>query len=283
MEDVIKIIVVDDESLIRKSIAFEFAHNKQKIITEVENDKDIVKEIKLLNTIGTRKDLFDFMNDPKNEKPDYILLDMQFPSQAEPTGGISVTKEITKNGYCNEHGKPVKVVIITSRFDYPGPDEINRDSKVLEIGKVIIDSLEAGAKAFVSKNASEGFEIENFIRAIACLERGEDYYFNYPVLRTIFENATNYISLRSSYRNTASISLESREKQVIIGLAKGETGIQIAKRIYGKADETQIKAVQNIQKNIADKLNKGDNKAPSIVARAILCGLISEKDVNDPE
>ena len=37
MRDYINIIVIDDESLIRKSIAFEFMHNKQTITEELNN------------------------------------------------------------------------------------------------------------------------------------------------------------------------------------------------------------------------------------------------------
>ena len=151
MRDYINIIVIDDESLIRKSIAYEFSHNKQEISVAAKDDTFYTKEIRLLGTFGTKSELFEFLDNPANEKPDYALVDMQFPSQAEPTGGITLTREILEGGYTNQDGGEIQIVIITSRFDYPAEDEINRDQKIKDINKVIVDSLVAGAKAFVPR------------------------------------------------------------------------------------------------------------------------------------
>ena len=280
MHDYINIIVIDDESLIRKSIAYEFSHNKQEITVAAKDDTFYTKEIRLLGTIGTKSELFDFLDNPDNEKPDYALVDMQFPSQAEPTGGITLTKEILGGGYTNQDGDDIKIVIITSRFDYPAEDEINRDQKIKEINKVIIDSLMAGAMAFVSKNATEGFEIENFTRAIACLERGERYYFNHPVLQTLVESASDSVQHNFySLKQCMNYNVTMRERELLIGLARGETAVQVANHIYGRSDDSQIKSVQNLQRSIADRINNGDNKAPALVARAIFLGIITEDDV----
>lgn len=280
MRDYINIIVIDDESLIRKSIAFEFMHNKQTITVLAKDETTFTKEIRLLATFGTKRELFDFLDNPNNEKPDYALVDMQFPSQAEPTGGITLTKEILGGGYTNIDGDEIKIVIITSRFDYPSEDEINREQKIKEINRVIVDSLEAGAKAFVSKNATEGFEIENFTRAIACLERGEKYYFNHPVLQTLVDSAQDNVQQNFyTLKQRKNYDLSPRDMELLIGLARGETAIQIANRIYGKADDAQIKAVQNLQRTVAERINNGDNKASALVARAIFLGILTESEV----
>lgn len=280
MRDYINIIVIDDESLIRKSIAYEFMYNKQTITVSAKDDTTFTKEIRLLATFGTKSELFEFLDNPENEKPDYALVDMQFPSQAEPTGGITLTKEILGGGYTNIDGDEIKIVIITSRFDYPSEDEINRDQKIKEINCVIVDSLEAGAKAFVSKNATEGFEIENFTRAIACLERGERYYFNHPVLQTLVDSAQDNVQQNQyTLKQRRNYELAPRDMELLIGLARGETAIQIANRIYGKADDAQIKAVQNLQRTVAERINNGDNKASALVARAIFLGILTESEV----
>jgi len=280
MRDYLNIIVVDDESLIRKSIAYEFLHNKQTITVLAKDETTFTKDIRLLATFGTKNELFEFLDNQDNEKPDYALVDMQFPNPAEPTGGITLTKEILGGGYKNSDGDDIKIVIITSRFDYPSDDEINRDQKIKEINKVIADSLEAGARAFVSKNATEGFEIENFTRAIACLERGEKYYFNHPVLQTLVESAQDNIQKNLNLlEQRKNYDLDPREIQLLIGLARGETAIQIANRIYGKADDGQIKAVQNLQRGVSERINNGDNKASALVAKAIFLGILTEKDV----
>jgi len=280
MRDYINIIVVDDESLIRKSIAYEFLHNKQTITVSAKDETTFTKEIRLLATFGTKSELFDFLDNPENEKPDYALVDMQFPSPAEPTGGITLTNEILCGGYTNQDGGEIRIVIITSRFDYPSEDEINRDQKIKEINRVINDSLEAGARAFVSKNATEGFEIENFTRAIACLERGEKYYFNHPVLQTLVESAQDSMQQNIyTLKQRKKFELDARDMQLLIGLARGETAIQIANRIYGKADDAQIKAVQNLQRTVAERINNGDNKASALVARAIFLGILTETEV----
>ena len=280
MRDYINIIVIDDESLIRKSIAFEFMHNKQTITVLAKDETTFTKEIRLLATFGTKRELFDFLDNPENEKPDYALVDMQFPSPAEPTGGITLTKEIFNGGYTNMDGDDIKIVIITSRFDYPSEDEINRDQKIKEINCVIVDSLEAGAKAFVSKNATEGFEIENFTRAIACLERGEKYYFNHPVLQTLVDSAQDNVQQNFyTLKQRKKYDLAPRDMELLIGLARGETAVQIANRIYGKADDAQIKAVQNLQRTVAERINNGDNKASALVARAIFLGILTESEV----
>lgn len=280
MRDYINLIVIDDESLIRKSIAYEFMHKQQTITVSAKDDTTITKEIRLLATFGTKRELFDYLDNPENEKPDYALVDMQFPSPAEPTGGITLTKEILGGGYTNQDGDEIKIVIITSRFDYPSEDEINRDQKIKEINRVIVDSLEAGAKAFVSKNATEGFEIENFIRSIACLERGEKYYFNHPVLQTLVESAQDNVQHDiNAVKKRKNYDLDSREMQLLIGLARGETAIQIANRIYGRADDSQIKSIQNLQRAIAERINNGDNKASALVARAIFLGILTETEV----
>lgn len=280
MRDYINLIIIDDESLIRKSIAYEFMHNKQTITVSAKDDTAITKEIRLLATFGTKRELFDYLENPENEKPDYALVDMQFPSPAEPTGGITLTKEILGGGYTNQDGDEIKIVIITSRFDYPSEDEINRDQKIKEINRVIVDSLEAGAKAFVSKNATEGFEIENFTRSIACLERGEKYYFNHPVLQTLVESAQdNVLQNINTLNQRKNYDLDPREMQILIGLARGETAIQIANRIYGRADDAQIKSVQNLQRAISERINNGDNKASALVAKAIFLGILTETEV----
>lgn len=188
--------MVDDEPLIRKAVSME--------MNERGSNATIGSERTMNATIGSERTSFaevechtgDFTTEQRRvemvetfasgpslmaalenaEIPDYVLVDMEF--QGEPTGGLLITRRL------HERYPQVKIIIFSGRFDNPSLISENRAQRINEIGAVVMEALRLGASAFVSKNAAGGFSIENILRAIACLERGEQFYFNYPVMLT---------------------------------------------------------------------------------------------------
>ena len=167
-------MMVDDEPLIRKVVKMEMNERA----AEVESgdvDGTEMRRVEMVETFADGPSLMAALE--TLERPDYLLVDMEF--QGEPTGGLMITRRV------HERYPEVKIIIFSGRFDNPLPGEQHRERRVFDIGRVVMEALSLGANAFVSKNAVGGFSIENILRAIACLERGEQCYFNYPVMLTI--------------------------------------------------------------------------------------------------
>jgi DNA-binding NarL/FixJ family response regulator len=173
------------------------------------------------------------------ELPDYLLVDMEF--QGEPTGGLMITRRV------HERYPEVKIIIFSGRFDNPLPGEQHRERRVFDIGRVVMEALSLGANAFVSKNAVGGFSIENILRAIACLERGEQCYFNYPVMLTIKEAAERYFDAMRLH--DPSFALSDTERRLLLLEAAGCTASEISDRL-GESD----KAIQERQKDLSRRL-----------------------------
>ena len=133
-----------------------------------------------------------------------------------------------------------------------------------------MEALRLGASAFVSKNAAGGFSIENIIRAIACLERGERFYFNYPVMLTLKEAAEHYFALVGTQ---AAIEVTDAERQLLLYEAAGCTASEISSRL-GESD----KAIQEHQKDLSQRFDIV-NKSAARVAKALSLGLISPADI----
>lgn len=269
MTSQIKVMMVDDEPIIRKAVKYEV--NERHAMVECRTDDDgtvETKEVVVLDTFANGAQLIAALDDPMGEKPDYLLLDMEL--QGEPTGGIAIADRV-HGRYKNSRGEELKIIIFSGRFDNPVNNEVGHQQRMLEVGKVVFEALRHGANAFVSKNAVGGFSIENVVRAIACLERGEEYYFNYPVMLTLKEAAELYIDRASDA--VTDIALSPIEKQILLAEAAGCTAQEIADR----TQETD-KSIQEKQKDISRRLDIV-NKSGARIAKALQYGLIDPKEI----
>ncbi len=256
-------MMVDDEPLIRKAVKFEMNERGAEIERHVSDDGATeMRRVEMVDTFASGPSLLASLE--TLEAPDYLLVDMEF--QGEPTGGLMITRRV------HERYPSVKVIIFSGRFDNPLPSEERRPQRINEIGRVVMEALRLGASAFVSKNAAGGFSIENIIRAIACLERGERFFFNYPVMLTMKEAAERYFSLTGA--NSLGVELSETERSLLLLEAAGCTASEISNRL-GEGE----KAIQERQKDLSRRLDIV-NKSASRVAKAISLGLISPADVD---
>ena len=261
----IKIIIVDDEPIIRKALKLEINGQPHRVACGMNDDGKIdYREVVVLDTFANGAQLMAALDSPiEHEMPDYLLLDIEF--QGEPTGGLFIADRIHKKY------PDIKIAMFSGRFDNPLPDEGNRQDRMLEIGRVVFESLEHGAQAFVSKNAAGGFSVENVLRAIESLERGERYYFNYPVMLTLKEAAEQYIKRIADQH--CNITLSSFEQQLLLLEAAGCTASEIATTLR----ETD-KNIQERQKELSRKLDIV-NKSSARIAKAMQYGLIDPKEI----
>ena len=272
MDDKISVMIVDDEPLIRKAIKYELNERHEMVDCRMDDDGHVQsKEIEVLDTFASGPQLFAALNDPQRPRPDYLLVDMEF--QGEPTGGIAITDRIRRN-YKSPLGKEIKIIILSGRFDNPLQSETNRQQRLKDIGGVVFEALHRGANAFVSKNATGGFSIENILRAISCLERGEEYYFNYPVMLTLKEAAELYFERECHTPLEETITDEERE--ILLLEAAGCTAQEIAQRLTRWAETD--KSVQDKQKELSRKFGIV-NKSGARIAKAIQYNVIETSDI----
>ncbi len=264
-KDSIKVMMVDDEPLIRKVVKMEM-NGRNAQVESGDIDGSVMRRVEMVNTFSDGPSLLAALEG--GEQPDYLLVDMEI--QAEPTGGLMVTRKV------HDRYPDIKIIIFSGRFDNPLKDELqqsqdSRAERVREIGRVVMEALRIGASAFVSKNAARGFSVENILRAIACLERGELYYFNYPVMLTLKEAAENYFAMVEEFDHNFAIN--DTEKQLLLLEAAGCTAAEMSDRL-GESD----KAIQERQKDLSRRLGIV-NKSAARVAKAISLGLILPSDV----
>lgn len=283
MSDKITIMIVDDEPIIRKAIKYEINGSRTLVDCRVDDDGRVEqRELEVLDTFADGPQLFAALNSSPACRPDYLLVDMEF--QGEPTGGIVITDRVRRQ-FKKMDGSDIKIIILSGRFDNPlrmgtlpsganTPIEPDRLARLKDIGSVVFEAVDKGANAFVSKNAVGGFSIENIVRAISCLERGEMYYFNYPVMLTLMEAAGLYFERERHEALDESISDEERE--ILLHEAAGCTAQEIAQRL-SRWSETE-KAIQEKQKELSRKFNIV-NKSGARIAKAIQYGLISPSDI----
>lgn len=269
----ITLMIVDDEPLIRKAIKYEINERKELVDCRMDDDGRVErKELEVLDTFASGPQLFAALNDPQRRRPDYLLVDMEF--QGEPTGGIFITERIRRQ-YKNIYGQDIKIIILSGRFDNPLQNETDRQQRVKAIGSVVFEALKKGANAFVSKNAIGGFSIENIIRAISCLERGEKYYFNYPVMLTLMEAAQLYFERERHAVVDEPVGDEERE---ILRLeAAGCTAQEIAQRLTQWVETD--KSIQDKQKELSRKFGIV-NKSGARIAKAIQFGIIQPDEID---
>ena len=140
---------------------------------------------------------------------------------------------------------------------------------------MVFEALHKGANAFVSKNATGGFSIENILRAISCLERGEKYYFNYPVMLTIKEAAELYFEQEK--HDTLDETISEEEREILLLEAAGCTAQDIATKLT-KWVETD-KSIQEKQKELSRKFNIV-NKSGARIAKALQYHIIDPNSIN---
>ena len=254
-------MMVDDEPLIRKIVKMEM-NDRAKNVETGDLDASVLKEVEMVDTFGDGGALLAALeNIPA---PDYLLVDMEF--LGEPTGGLLIARRV------HERYPDVRIIIFSGRFDAPMHGEEGRLERLHDVGRVVMEALRIGASAFVSKNATGGFSVENILRAIACLERGERFYFNYPVMLTLKEAAERYFDIVADH--DPSFSLTNQERQLLLLEAAGCTASEISDRL-GETD----KAIQERQKSLSMRLGIV-NKSASRVAKAFALGLIAPNEVN---
>ena len=262
--DKIRVMMVDDEPLIRKVVKMEM-NSRDMSVESGDVDGSVMRRVEMVETFADGPSLLAALEG--GTPPDYLLVDMEF--QGEPTGGLMITRRI------HERYPSVRVIIFSGRFDNPEegsqPEAEGRLHRVHEIGRVVMEALALGASAFVSKNAAGGFSVENILRAIACLERGERCYFNYPVMLTLKEAAERYFRLVEGH--DPSFELSATERQLLLLEAAGCTANEISNRL----DESD-KSIQERQKDLSRRLGIV-NKSAARVAKAISLGLIAPAEV----
>ncbi len=257
----IRVMMVDDEPLIRKAVKMEM--NQRGVEVESHTGDDLTTErhrVEMVDTFASGPALLAALENV--EAPDYVLVDMEF--QGEPTGGLLITRRL------HERYPDIKIIIFSGRFDNPSEESQTRVRRINEIGSVVMEALRLGACAFVSKNAAGGFSIENILQAISGIERGERFYFNYPVMLTLKEAAEHYFSLVGSQ---SGIEVSETERQLLLLEAAGCTASEISNQL-GESD----KAIQERQKDLSRRLDIV-NKSAARVAKALTLGLISPSDV----
>lgn len=258
-------MMVDDEPLIRKVVKMEMNERGAKQqLAQVESgneDGSVMRRVEMVDTFADGPSLLAALEGA--EVPDYLLVDMEM--QGEPTGGLLVVRRV------HERYPGVRIIVFSGRFDAPLPGEDGRLTRLHEVGGVVMEALALGASAFVSKNAVGGFSIENILRAIACLERGEQFFFNYPVMLTLKEAAERYFGIVAGH--DPAFALSDKERRLLLLEAAGCTASEISDQL-GESD----KAVQDRQKDLSRRLGIV-NKSAARVARAISLGLIAAADV----
>ncbi len=261
----ITLLMVDDEPIIRKAVKYELNERHECVECLVDDNGNTEnREIVMTECYASGPQLMAALSSVES-LPDYILVDMEF--QGEPTGGLLVIEKVHKLY------PSIRLIVFSGRFDNPLATTEGRERRIVEIGKVVFEALGRGASAFVSKNASGGFSIENIVRAVACLERGEEYYFNYPVMLTLKEAAEQYFKTSASM--SEQVSITDTERQILLFEAAGCTAQEIAFNIEGKETE---KSVQEKQKELSRKLDIL-NKSGSRIAKAVQLRLIDLNEV----
>ena len=282
-------MMVDDEPLIRKIVKMEM-NERAAHIESGDLDATVLTGVEMVDTFPDGGSLLAALEN--TPPPDYLVCDMEF--HGEPTGGLLIASRI------HQRYPDVKIIIFSGRFDAPLPgedpyspntvvgDSVADKSTVVgdsvadtnqrhiqrlhEVGCVVMEAMRVGASAFVSKNAVGGFSVENILRAIACLQRGERFYFNYPVMLTLREAAERYFNIVADH--DLDFRLSDVERSLLLLEAAGCTASEMSDRL----GETE-KAVQERQKDLSRRLGIV-NKSGSRVAKAIALGLISPADVN---
>jgi DNA-binding NarL/FixJ family response regulator len=128
---VIRIVVVDDQPLIRAGIAL-----------LVGDEKDIT-------VVAEAADGQEALTQVRAHRPDVVLMDVRMPG----TDGIAATRSVVEEGLHAQSGQLVRVIILTT----------------YHLAEAVYAALRAGASGFLLKDAAPT-EIATAIRAVAAGE-----------------------------------------------------------------------------------------------------------------
>ena len=145
----IKIMIVDDEPIIRKALKLELNSQPHKVACGMNDDGEVdYRSVTVLDTFANGAQLMAALDSPaEHEMPDYLLLDIEF--QGEPTGGIFIADRVHKKY------PGIKIALFSGRFDNPLPDETNRHDRMMEIARFVsADKAPVYLAAAFSRNSS---------------------------------------------------------------------------------------------------------------------------------
>ncbi len=154
----------------------------------------------------------------KADKPDVILIDMDLPSE----GSLELIYQIT------EHLPEAKVIIIS----------------LIEQERIILNCIEAGAKAFVSKGAS----LEELKAAIYSVFR-EETFCTPRMAYMVFSRIAELAPIRRGKARAKAGSLTTREIEILCLIAEGLSNKEIAQELF-----LSLYTVKNHVHNILEKL-----------------------------
>jgi len=264
----IKVIFVDDQLTVLDGYKSRLGN--------VRLQKKLNASIEILGSFQDDKELFKYLENNKNTKPDVILLDMEFRNMGEPSGGLRIAKEI-KHKY-----HTVKIIIVSGVYDFPeDTSSFTKETDIKKIisdnSKIIANALNEGAKGFISRTPRTYYE--DILRGIQCISSGDEYYFNAPIIKTIVASFLQYVKQEGAFIDPLIranlFELDSIDLSILKMLAKGMKAVDIAKALakdFGKEKYSE-KSVQQRQSRIADKLDVANN-SNVIIVKAIKEGLI---------
>ncbi|MDO5863481.1 MULTISPECIES: response regulator transcription factor [Paenarthrobacter] len=201
--DRIRVVLVDDEELIRAGLA---------LVLASEPDIDVIGEA----GEGTSG-----INAIASLRPDVVVMDVRMRG----TDGVTATRLLNSEEYEAEHGTPPPVLILTTFGDDEDVDS----------------ALRSGAAEFLLKNSAPQI-LAAAIRALARGEGWIDSSVTRSLLRQ-FSNASGPDSNQVRRRLTGPAELRNltqREQEVLAAMARGLKNSQIAKELF--LSETTVKS-----------------------------------------
>lgn len=127
----IRVVVVDDEALIRAGIIMLVNAEKDlAVVAEAANGQEALTQVRI-------------------QRPDVVLMDVHMPG----TDGVAATSAVIKEGLTSQSGRPIEVIILTH----------------FHIDEEVYAALRAGASGFLLKDAAPT-EICDAIRAVVAGE-----------------------------------------------------------------------------------------------------------------
>lgn len=153
-----------------------------------------------LEVVGEAADGMSAVIAAREHRPDVVLMDVQMPGM----DGIEATRRVVDEDLG-------RVVILTTfdRDDY------------------LFDALDAGASGFMLKNA----EPEQLVEAVRAVGHGHGLLAP-EVTRRVIERMTTGGAAADRPQPPALASLTEREREVLVGLARGRSNAEIAKDLF---------------------------------------------------